>query len=698
MSSARRWAARGLDVLAALIVLFALFEFFVAPRLTENAIVPAPPVALATLGGGRFAVESQHGRLTYLDFWATWCEPCQQSIPLIQAFARRHPEVDVVSIDVGEPTAMVAGFVRTHPMERVALDPDQTAAEAFGVQDFPTMVVIDPQGNQRAKWLGFNPDIATEMAAAEARYLPKKTSWISQPTLKQLSFRAERRTTRSRGTARTRATAESPPTLVLEDEPNSLDTIRNTPFGWLLAPLTQGYLFLVDDRGQLVPDRALALPTRANGGISPDGRRITYRIRTGRWSDGAPFDARDVGFTIDALRNPRTAVPDTSAVADVVSWSAPRPDTLVVRLREPSAPFITSFLTLGANDPFAILPRHIAARYVSLDQSSLDTNPVGLGPFRLLRWERGQRLSFVRNPYYWRGPAASPRIDVAIVPDAQTRLLQVRTGELDMTEVTGFGVDVARTVPHARVVSRTTNVVDYLQFNLHSPSLQDVRVRRAMAMAIDRQKLASAVYRGTLVPSDSVQLDPAYQTARHVPAYNAAAAAAILRPKHLTVELAIASAWRNSASAAVQIASQLEAAGVTVHIRSYTEAEFWGPKDRGGVLESAHYDLALTSWSPALDPDRSYLFGCTATPPGGGNSMFFCDPAYDRDEARGARNYDPAVRAPFYRAAGRILIDRLPVLPLGFERRTYIVSESLAGFKPNPLGRDYWNAWQLNRP
>ncbi len=74
-------------------------------------------------------------------------------------------------------------------------------------------------------------------------------------------------------------------------------------------------------------------------------------------------------------------------------WSAPRPDTLVVRLRQPSAPFIASFLTLGANDPFAILPRHIAARYASLDQSSLDTNPVGLGPFRLLRWERGQRLS-----------------------------------------------------------------------------------------------------------------------------------------------------------------------------------------------------------------------------------------------------------------------------------------------------------------
>jgi len=676
MSSARRWVARGLDVLAVLIVSFALFEFFIAPRLAENHIVPAPPMSLATLDGGRFTIDRQRGRLTYLDFWATWCAPCRQSIPLIQRFARSHPEVDVVSIDVGEPPAVVDAFVRKHPMERVALDPDQTAAHAFGVADFPTMVVIDRQGNQRAKWVGFNPEIEAQMAAAEARFVPKRTSWIAPANA---------------------AVPVRPPTLVLEDEPNSLDTIRNTPFGWLLAPLTQGYLFLVDERGALVPDRALGLPSRANGGISSDGRRITYRIRTGRWSDGAPFDARDVGFTIDALRNPRTAVPDTSAVADIAGWSAPRPDTLVVRLRQPSAPFIASFLTLGANDPFAILPRHVAARYASLDQSSLDRNPVGLGPFRLLRWQRGERLSFVRNRYYWRGPAASPRIDVAIVPDAQTRLLLVRTGALDLTEVTGFGVDVARTVPNTVLVSRTTNVVDYVQFNLHATALRDVRVRRTMAMAIDRAKLASATYRGTLVPSDTLQFDPRYRADERLPPYDASAAASVLRGKHLSVDLAIAAGWRNSASVAVQIASQLEAAGVTVHIRSYSEAEFWGPKDRGGILESARYDLALTSWSPALDPDRSYLFGCAATPPGGGNSMFFCDPAYDRDEAAGARTYDPARRAPYYRAAGNRLISEVPVVPLGFERRIYVVARSLAGFKPNPLGRDYWNAWQFAR-
>jgi peptide/nickel transport system substrate-binding protein len=276
-------------------------------------------------------------------------------------------------------------------------------------------------------------------------------------------------------------------------------------------------------------------------------------------------------------------------------------------------------------------------------------------------------------------------------------LLLARTGAIDLAEVTGFGVDVARTVPNTTIDRKTTNVVDYLQFNLHAPALRDVAVRQAIAAAIDRIKLASAVYRGTLVPSDSVQLDPRYRPTAKLPPYDPPAADAVLRKKHITLDFAIAGGWRNSANVAVQIASQLDAVGVTARIHSYTEAEFWGPKDRGGVLEAARYDLALTSWSPALDPDRSYLFGCAAVPPGGGNSMFYCDPAYDADEARGARSYEAAARSAAYRDAGERLIRALPIDPLGFERQAYIVSRSLIGFAPNPLGRNYWNAWQFAR-
>ena len=370
------------------------------------------------------------------------------------------------------------------------------------------------------------------------------------------------------------------------------------------------------------------------------------------------------------------------------------PDRIAIRLRRPSAPFISSFLTLGANDPFAILPRHIASKYASLDQSSLDTDPVGLGPFKLQRWVRGERLEFVRNPYYWRGPAASSRIDVAIIPNAQTRLVELRTGAVDLIEVTGVGVDVARTIPGVRVISRTTNIVDYLQFNLHQPLLARKAVRRALAQAIDRRKLASAVYHGTLELSDSVQYDPMYRSNVSLPAYDPVAARKVLAPLHATLGLAIAGEWRNSSNAAVLIAANLTAAGVQAQIHSYSEAEFWGPKDRGGILEAARYDMALTSWSPALDPDRSYLFGCAAVPPGGGNSMFYCNTSYDTDEMQGASVYEVPRRARYYRDASLLLNSALPIADDRLERRTYAVSAQTRILRASPW-RDFWNSWSF---
>jgi peptide/nickel transport system substrate-binding protein len=494
----------------------------------------------------------------------------------------------------------------------------------------------------------------------------------------------------------TRVAAAAEPrvlTLSVDEDPNSLDTLLNTPYGWLLGPLTQGYLFLVDARGRLVPDRALALPTRANGGISADGRTLRYGIRTGRWSDGAPFDARDVVFTANALRDPRTNVPDRSTVEAIERIEAPRPDLLVVRLKAPSAPFVTSFLTLGADDPFAIVPRHIAAHFAGLNRSSLDTQPVGLGPYRLVRWRRGERLEFERNPFFWRGPARLARIDVLTEPNATTRLLQVRGGTLDAAYVSGLEVEAARRAG-LRLVGTTTNIIDYLQFNLRRAALRELPVRRALAQAFDPVRLARDVYRGLEVPTASGQLDPALGVGLALPRYDPAAARALLAPRKPSLELAIAGSWRSSSAAAVQLQQALARAGVRLLIHSYAAGTFWGPKSAGGILESGNFDLALTSWSPSLDPDRSYLLGCNALPPGGGNAGAYCDPQFDRLEAAGARSYAPAERTRAYRAAAAVLVRDLPILPLGFERSAYALSARFDGFAPNVLGRDFWNAWE----
>ncbi len=169
MHPLRRRLARALDVLAVIVVLAAIVRFAVLPRL-HREVVQAPPVSLAALEGGRFDLASHRGRLVFLDFWATWCAPCKDSIPLVQRFRRGHPGVDVVSVDVGESPEFVRTYAAKLKMAEVVLDPDQIVAHAFGVSGYPTLVAIDGTGRVRARWVGFDPDIEREMADAVATY------------------------------------------------------------------------------------------------------------------------------------------------------------------------------------------------------------------------------------------------------------------------------------------------------------------------------------------------------------------------------------------------------------------------------------------------------------------------------------------------------------------------------------------------
>ncbi|HET6896383.1 MAG TPA: TlpA disulfide reductase family protein [Candidatus Baltobacteraceae bacterium] len=159
--------SRVLDVLAVLVVLFVAYRIFIAPRYlgTANAH-PAPHVTYQTLSGNQFVLTEQRGRVVFLDFWASWCEPCKLSLPLVEKFARAHPEVEVVAVDVGEPRAVVHQFAKTHGMRNVALDPQALSRGFFQIEGFPTMVVVDPQGRIRATWTGFNPAIQMNMAHA----------------------------------------------------------------------------------------------------------------------------------------------------------------------------------------------------------------------------------------------------------------------------------------------------------------------------------------------------------------------------------------------------------------------------------------------------------------------------------------------------------------------------------------------------
>lgn len=155
------------DALAIGIIAFAAWKLLIAPRSFSPPVHPAPNAVYRRLDGGTFRVADQRGRVLFLDFFASWCEPCKIELPLVEAWSRGHRDALVIPVDVGESRAAAAAFARRYSLGNVALDPHDSAPALFGVQGFPTIVAIDAAGKVRAKWEGLNPAIGLALSNAQ---------------------------------------------------------------------------------------------------------------------------------------------------------------------------------------------------------------------------------------------------------------------------------------------------------------------------------------------------------------------------------------------------------------------------------------------------------------------------------------------------------------------------------------------------
>jgi peptide/nickel transport system substrate-binding protein len=171
------------------------------------------------------------------------------------------------------------------------------------------------------------------------------------------------------------------------------NTAADAAFGRLYSDV----LVSEDASGRLVPDLAAEVPTIGNGGISADGLTIRYKLRTNvKWQDGQPFTSADVKFTFDAVMNPANDVSGRVGFDDVSRVDVPDARTIVFHLRHRYAPFVTTVF----GDGCGVLPAHILAREKTINDVSFNAAPVGTGPFRVVRWERGNRIELRRNDEY----------------------------------------------------------------------------------------------------------------------------------------------------------------------------------------------------------------------------------------------------------------------------------------------------------
>ncbi len=257
--------------------------------------------------------------------------------------------------------------------------------------------------------------------------------------------------------------------------------------------------FLLEQRpdGTLHPSLAMSEPTPANGGISRDGKRVAFHLRRGvKWQDGMPFTSADVAFTARAILDPTIPIATREGFDDIASVETPDPLTVVFILKRVYAPFVTTISTL-----YPIVPAHLLAHSANIMEDPFGANPIGTGPYRFVRQLHGDRIEYEANPRYWGAKPKIDRVAVFEIPNETTMALALQTGQLDFIITGGSRYLQLRKDP--RLVTGVVQANRFAGFalNVTRAPLDDVRVRRAVSMAIDRVRIAHDSSSGTAPPA-----------------------------------------------------------------------------------------------------------------------------------------------------------------------------------------------------
>jgi peptide/nickel transport system substrate-binding protein len=508
-------------------------------------------------------------------------------------------------------------------------------------------------------------------------------------------------------------------------DPDSL--IPNKGYGPAIVQALYLPLFYGDAQGVIRPGAASEIPTLSNGGISADATTWTFHLRPHLvWSDGAPYDARDVDYTWKLWKNQEFGANGIDSVSQISSAhvSADRL-SITFHLKQAYAPFLAEWVS----GYYAPLPAHhfSAMAPQAIEKSPDLLNPsVTSGPFMMAESVPSDHFTVVRNPRYYRASEGLPYLDkIVFRPVDQDVVLQdLEAGTIDSaSDLDVSKAQAYRRFSHYLLVAPPTNAwVEGIIFNFHNTVLAShLEVRQAMAMAIDQQALITQARQGLASPlctDHPSALHPGYQPTAPCPDFNPAAAKKLLEDngwvkgpdgmrargrQRLEFEYSTAATlkpWRIATQAVVQ--RNLQAIGIKLDIQNYPADTFFGSFLPGGKASpptgavAGRYDIAEVGYSFWYDPDDSTVLSCDQIPPHGNgqNFTFYCNPALDALYKQELATVDPGARQQLFRQIHDIYLTQLPFVVLYSWSGISIVRKGTHNYQPGPFEGDTTNIWQ----
>lgn len=513
------------------------------------------------------------------------------------------------------------------------------------------------------------------------------------------------------------ATPEAGGTLVVacRAQPRSLDPAlaKNATERGVVRAVYEGLVRYAAEPGlpgtALEPCLAAQVPTVANGGLSADRKTYTFRLRKGV-SFHPPINreltAHDVKYSLERMVDiaPAETRQLLRRVVGADRFLAGKDDeirgieaaddtTLRVELTAPEP----TFLNVLAKEACSVVPRE----WVEQWGQEFEEHPLGTGPFTFLKWTRSDSIGLARNPRYWQ--TARPHVDgieYALGVAAADAVAGIRLGGIDALGYRLTPDDVASLGAESglggRLASRSLLTATYLAINTSRREFEDVRVRRAVSCAVDRNGIAALDRHQSsplwqFYPADL----PGHETAGVYSSYAPKASRALLRraghPDGISTALTVRRGAQHPAVIAA-IRHDLAAAGIRTRLETLSGAQY-----RRRLMKPTGFGLTLVTWRAAVpDPGEWVLAMCgrESAAPGGSNLSHWWSAKLEAQRVRADALGDPEARIAAYSAMQQAIADAVPYAPLTSSREVSVCSRHVQGFYLHPIYRldlaGYW--------
>jgi dipeptide transport system substrate-binding protein len=444
--------------------------------------------------------------------------------------------------------------------------------------------------------------------------------------------------------------------------------------------------------------------------ISKDGLEYTFKLRKGvkfqsnkNFKPSRDFNADDVLFMFERQwkeNDPffKVTSPNHAYFGDMgmpkLLKSVDKVDeyTVKITLNQPEAPFLANLAMQFAG---VQSKEYAIAMLKAGTPEKIDQDPLGTGPFQVVQYQKDSIIRFKANPQYWAGKAKIDDLIFSITPDASVRWAKLQKGECHvMPYPNPADLDAIRKDANVTVMEQPGLNIGYLAYNTTKKPFDDVRVRKAINMAIDKKAIVSAVYLSTGVAAVN-PIPPgqwSYNKSLKDDLYNPEQAKKLLAaagyPNGFTTDLWAMPVQRPYNPNAKRIAELMQAdlakVGVTAEIKSFE----WGEYRKR--MQAGEHQMGMLGWTGDNgDPDNflNTLLGCSSAKTNGSNVAKFCYQPFEDLVQKAKVVSNPAERTKLYEKAQVIFKEQAPWFTIAHAVQLKPVRKEVIDFKLSPFGR-----------